>query len=254
MAINSDQKPREYASSKEEMNRRKKAFMNLSGSFFVSVCIFSLDFIKMVPHILVPTFIIVATILVILVLRANKTQDNQKKLRICISHNELIWKFKRSSDKCLLSDIRSIRIKRNIKGFIREIRIGIYGMKYLYINGLEDFEEFLNDLLDSTKGVKIKKFKEPVDFDHPLYYTFLGTTLGLLLTLFFRFVPSIGETNVQYVQVACAGFVIFTGLFLLINKPIRGRFGSKNLIADYISGSLALAAGVFIIFYSKIFW
>lgn len=253
MDNNTNSKLKEYITSKKEMDRRKRAFINLSGSFFASTCIFSLDYIILLPHVLVPVLVIIAAILVFLILRANKAQDNQAGLRICISGSELEWKFKGSSDKCLLSDIRSIRIKRNIKGAIREIRIGIYGMKYLYINGLEDFEEFIDDLLGSIKNVKIKRFKEPVDFDHPLYYLFLGTLFGVLLTSFFRFVPSIGDRNIKYVQILCAGFVIFTGMFIHINKPFRGRFGSKNVAADYIIGSLFLAIGVFIVFYSNIF-
>lgn len=192
--------------------------------------------------------------LILLIIRANKTQDNQTKLRVCISESELEWKFKRSNDKCKLTDIKSIRIKRNIKGLIREIRIGINGMKYLYINGLEDFEKFIEELLGSTGDVKIKRFKEPVDFDHPLYYLCLGTLIGILLTLFFRFIPNIGENNVKYVQMICVGFIFFTGLFMLINKPVRGRYGSKNVIADYISGLLFLAIGLLILICSGILW
>jgi lysophospholipase L1-like esterase len=162
MDNNSNTKSGEYITSKKEMDRRKRAFISLSGSFFVSTCILSLDFIILLPHVLVPILLIIAAILVLLILRVNKTQDAQAGLRICISGNELEWKFKGSSDKCLLKDIRSIRIKRNIKGAIREIRIGIYGMKYLYINGLEDFEEFIDDLLGSTKNVKINDLYAPV--------------------------------------------------------------------------------------------
>jgi hypothetical protein len=137
--------------------------------------------------------------------------------------SELMWKFKdsRNSKECLLSDIKSIRVKRTTRGLLREIRIGISGTKFLYINGLEEFEEFINDLISANKNVTIVKFKELIDFDHPLYYVFFGTTVGIVTTLFFRFIPRISENNMKYVQLIFAAYLIFTGLFLLINKPFE---------------------------------
>ncbi len=253
MEPNFQLKPREYISSRKEMNRRKRAFINLSSSFFISLCIFSTDAIILLPQILVPAYIIVATSLILLIARLNKTLDNQACLQICLSDNELEWRFISSSDNCKLTDIRSIRIKRNIKGFIREIRIGTYGMKYLYINGLEDFEKFLDDLISSTKNVKLKEFKELINFDHPLFYLCLGTIFGILITSFFRLIQYIGENNIKYIQFSIACFLILTGMFFVLNKPVRGRYGNKNIIADFICGFLFLAIGVLIIICSKVF-
>lgn len=250
MGSNPTLKTREYITSKKEMNRRKTAFINLSSSFFISLCIFSIDVIISLPQILVPVYMIVATIIILLIVGLNKIFDNQTCLKIRLSDNELEWKFKSSSDICELTDIRSIRIKRNIKGLIREIRIGIYGMKYLYINGLEDFERFKDDLLCVTKGVDIKEFKESIDFDHPLFYLCLGTLFGIFITLFFRLIPHIAENNIKNVQFLIAVFIIFMAGLFLINKPVRGRYGSKNIIADYICGLLFLAIGVLIMIMS----
>lgn len=247
METNSKQKSREYNASEKEMERRKKAFIRLSGSFFTGMCLFSADAILSLPQLFVPVYVILAVILWQIVLQVNKTQDSQKKMRIRISENELEWIFARFSDQRLFADIKGIRIKRTVKGLIREVRIAFNGIKYLYINGLEDFENFTDDLIASTKGVTIQKLQEPIDFDHPLFYLCLGTFLGISVASLFRLIALIGENQFGSIQIACACPVIFAGLWLLlINKPIRGRYGSRNVTADYLGGTVFLAAGVLI--------
>lgn len=255
MNISTHSKIKEYKTSKNEMNRRKRAFITLSISIFLSICIFSLDAIVSLPEILAPTLIIFAIILILLIVKINKTLVDQACLQICLSDSELEWKFKdpSNSNKCLLSDIKSLRIKRTIKGLLREIRIVIPGMKFLYINGLENFEEFIDDLISKNENVKIIRFKEFIDFDHPLYYVFFGTVVGIVTTLLFRLIPLISENNIKYVQFSSACFIIFTGMIFIINKPIRGRYGNKNIIADYICGLLFLAIGVLIVICSRVF-
>lgn len=256
MDVNTHSETKEYKTSKNEMNRRKRAFITLSISLFLSICIFSLDAIISLPEILVPTLIIFAIILILLIVRVNKTLDNQACLRICLSDSKLEWKFKdpNNSSKCLLSDIESIRIKRTTKGLLREIRIVISGMKFLYINGLEFFEEFIDDLISKNENVKIIKFKESINFDHPLYYVFFGMVVGIVTTLLFRLIPLISENNIKYVQLSLACFIIFAGMSFVINKPVRGRYGNKNVIADYICGILFLVTGVIVLISSKVFW
>lgn len=253
MYINKQSKTKEYKASKYEMNRRKRAFITLSISLFLTICIFSLDVIISMPKILVPSLIIFAMILILLIVRLNKTHDKQSYMQIQLTDSELKWIFKDSCDICLLSDIKSIRIKRTTKGLIREIRIITHGMKFLYINGLEEFEEFISYLISKTENVNIINYREPVDFDHPLYYVFFGIVFGIITTLTFRVIPLIGLSNIKYVQLIISCFIIFVGIFFVLNKPVRGRYGSKNKNADYVCGLFFLAIGVFIIIYSKNF-
>jgi hypothetical protein len=57
------------------MNRRKRAFINLSSNFFISTCIFSIDAIISLPQILIPIYITVAAILILLIVQVNKSDE-----------------------------------------------------------------------------------------------------------------------------------------------------------------------------------
>lgn len=140
------------------MDRRKRAFATLAISLFLSICVFSCDFVIALPEILGPSLLIFAMVLMLLIVFFNKILDNQSYLRISLSESELEWKFKNSRQKYVLPDIKSLRIKRTTKGFIREIRIGLSGMKYLFINGLEDFEKFKDDVTSTINNVHIKRY------------------------------------------------------------------------------------------------
>jgi hypothetical protein len=170
--------------------------------------------------------------------------DRQSYLQVSLSDNELKRNFKNASESYLLSDIKSIRIKRTTRGLIREIKLNIIGDTAIFINGLEDFETFKDDLIKSTKHIKVINYKETIDFDHPLYYVFFGAITGTISTLLFKSMFLISESNIKYVQVSIDGFIIIMGLFWIISKPIRSRYGNKNIISDYIFGLLILIIGL----------
>lgn len=240
---------KKYVTSKNEINRRKKAFTSLEISFLLSVCVFSIDVIFSFPEISILCIFIISLILFSLSRIINKVLDKQSYLEIFLSDSELQRNFKNASEKYLLDKIKSIRIKRTTRGLIREIRLNVSGENAIFINGLEDFENFKDDLINATNDIKIINYKEPIDFDHPLYYVFFGTIVGTVSTLLFRLMFIISQSNIKYVQFLLDGFIIIMGLFWIISKPIRSRYGNKNIISDYIFGLSILIIGLINIIY-----
>lgn len=235
---------KKYITSKKEIKRRKIAFATLEISLFISACIFSLDAIFSFPKFSIPCILISLVILFLIKTLVNRVLDRQSYLQVSLSDNELKRNFKNASESYLLSDIKSIRIKRTTRGLIREIKLNIIGDTAIFINGLEDFETFKDDLIKSTKHIKVINYKETIDFDHPLYYVFFGAITGTISTLLFKSMFLISESNIKYVQVSIDGFIIIMGLFWIISKPIRSRYGNKNIISDYIFGLLILIIGL----------
>ncbi|MPM12951.1 hypothetical protein SDC9_59306 [bioreactor metagenome] len=236
----------EYATSRAEMSRRKTAFKKLVVSFFVTASVFSSPSLLAYPALSAAVMLIVAILLTFAVVRIDRVLDTQSKLRICLTDSMLLWKFGRSDTEIPLQEIRRIRIKRTTKGTIREIMI-VAEKKQTYINGLEDFEAFARDLTGKIPNIKVTEFLEIADFDHPLFYVFLGITVGIAAITLFRAVLRISGAGLKYFELAVASYLIFTGVYFLLKKPIGGRYGDKIIPPDYVFGFLFLLAGAWII-------
>jgi len=233
----------EYATSSDEMNRRKIAFKKLVTSFFVTAGVFSYPALSAYPAQSAAVMLLAAGILYFTVLKVDKVLESQKNLCICLTDSALVWKFDRVDRSLPFCEIRRIRIKRTSKGTIREITIAA-GKEQTYINGLRDFEAFADDLTGRTANIEVTHFKEPIDFDHPLFYVFLGITLGTLATSFVSSVLRIGGVGLRYFQLFIAAYLVLTGAFFLLKKPIGGRYGEKKVSPDLVFGVLFLFAGM----------
>lgn len=230
------------------MNRRKIAFAQLSISFYITVCILTFHLIVSFPRILVPCFVIFAIIIVLLILVVNKMLTKQSGWEISLSSEKIVREFKNTVEQYPINDIKSIRIKRNCKGFIREIRFRMAGTKTFFINGLEDFENFREELLEFAKDAQVINYKEPpIDYDHWLFYPLLGPVLGIISTLFIKLLLSVGESNIKYIQLILAAYLIMVGIFFIISQPVRSRYGNKNRKIDIIFGVILSLIGAAVI-------
>jgi hypothetical protein len=161
------------------------------------------------------------------VLKVDKLLETQKSLCICLSDRLLLWKFGRTGREIPLCEVGRIRIKRTRKGTIREIMITA-NKRQTYINGLQDFEAFAEDLTGHFPNIEVTHFKEPIDFDHPLFYVFLGITVGITATALVRTVLRLNGAGLAYFQLIVAAYLVLTGAFFLLKKPIGGRYGEKK--------------------------
>ena len=241
----------EYNSSVSEMNRRKKAFLSLTISLFISVNIsFIILFISYFKLIL-PIVIIIALFLTFTVLYFNRFLDRSKSIKINISDQKIEKKWFNKNDIYDIKLISCVKIKRTTSNLIREIKLMVSGVRPLYINGLDKFEEFNDCLLSSLNNdVKIYITKEPIDFDHPVFYVFLGTIVGVSSILFLKFL-FIYSNYIWLFQILVACFVIVVGIYWLFSKPITGRYGLNKKIVDNVMGSVFIIIGFVLMIMSK---
>jgi hypothetical protein len=177
----------EFTSSTSEMNRRKRAFLSLATSLFISISVSFLTFFFSYAHLILPFLAVLALILVFTVVYFNRLLDRSKSITITISDQKIEKKWFNKIDIYESKSISDIRIKRTTANLIREIKIVMSGVRPFYVNGLDGFEVFNNRLLSIVgNDVKIHKIKEPIDFDHPLFYILLGTSVGIVSVFFLK--------------------------------------------------------------------
>lgn len=238
----------EYKTSPIEMKRRKKAFITFAISLFLSICIFLIDYITSAPGVLLPIITFLAILLVFAVIAFNKF-EKRTSLRIYLSERAIEWKSKNQSKQYMLADIKGLRIKRKSKGTIREIKIHMRGSNSLYINGLDDLCSFEANLLSKIQSVNTSTFREPIDFDHPWFYAFFGTFIGLCTTALFRLLALMSVNHIRNLQIFVACFTVGLGSYWIWCKPIKGSYGAKH--ADIIFGISLIVIGGLIFYLAK---
>lgn len=236
----------EYQTSKSEMLRRKKAFVSLEVSIYLSIIVFSFSIIVSYPVLSIPSLAILAVLMICFWLQTNSILYKQSYIKVCISNHAIEKKFINSYEKYSLSKIDCVKIKRTSKGSIREIKFNIVGSNPFYINGLEDFEDFNNNLLLRVPNAEVKNFMEPFDLDHLLFYPILGTIIGIITSLIIRLLILLNDATLKYFRYSLACFVIFVGIFFILKKPIRGRYGEKSKISDFMICFFFIGAGLLI--------
>lgn len=141
-------------------------------------------------------------------------------------------------------------IKKTINGTIREIKLVLNDKRQLSITALQDFEGFYRHLRKSvSKNTLISEFKEQIDYDHPLFYILFGFITGLITINGFRLLLSVDHNILRWIQLAILLFVLLTGVYWLLNRPLY-RYGIGKPNADYLFGVFLLLTGIAIAIYT----
>jgi len=217
----------EFNISKNEITRRKKAFATLLFSMIVGLFLGSSLFsypISMYGYLLViAAFFLLITITFIFF-------ESLSRLKIHISDEGIKKISGKLSESFLFSDIKSIKIKRRTNGIIREIYVFFHNRKELIITAFEEDFEKIRDLLVGkvNSSTSIKEVKEPIDFDHPIFYSLLGLPISFISILFIKIVTTLDYFKLKYVLFALAIYVFIIGLYFIIKKPMAIRIGKKT--------------------------
>ncbi len=231
--------PAEYIISNKEIDRRKMAFLALSLSLLFGFTILRL-------------YLIVLLLLVFILLISNlalyRSSKYFLKIKIQFCDGCLIRIIDHKQEDYTLVDLRKIYIKRTSKGTIREVSMLFLNGKSLIVNGLENFELFWEELMRNTdKSVLVKQYREPMDFDHPIFYPILGLLISLFFVYIFKLLTNLSAENIRIANIAISLYVISVGIYFIYAKPISKRYGNMTWLADVLPGLLMIIAGVWIV-------
>jgi len=241
-----------YTISKKEMSRRKRAFSTLSVSLTAGVVLAS--FVCRFP-VSAAAYLCIACVFLLSGTLLFKSFDSLSRVIVCLTDQRLERIHGKISENYLIADIQKIRIKRTKNHSIREIHIAFRDKKGIYINALDEFENFLGELRRTLcKDVLFEEIREPIDFDHPLFYSFLGFPVSFLCILLLKLIENMDLVKGKYILFGFAVYLFSAGLYFLFKKPVSKRYGNTKHTADYIIGLLmvfsavcCLLAGLFVL-------
>jgi ABC-type multidrug transport system fused ATPase/permease subunit len=235
----------EFLISEKELTRRKKAFATLLSSITVGLFLSSLllDF-----KISIYGWLFFIILLLFLITITFHFFNSISELKIYISEKEIKKTNKKKVETFLLSDIKSVKVKRRTNGIIREIYITFNNQKELIITALEEnFENIKNMIVGKAdSGILLKETKELMDFDHPLFYSILGLPISFVSILFIKLITNLEHSQTKYILFAFSLYAFAIGAYFFIKRPMFVRFGRKYAVNDYIFGLIIICGGIFL--------
>jgi hypothetical protein len=241
----------EYRISPTEISRRKGAFSSLMLAVMIGLIVSSLDFlVSQIPLSLILTLVVSVLLFGASVLNI-RWQNNFARKRILVDDQAIKKIGEQFEETYFYKDIRRITVKRMVKGYIRQIKLSLNSGRSTTINGLgpDDFENLNKTLTGYCSNALVKSMKEPIAFDHPLFYPIFGLVISSLFTVFIRLVVGLNETNLKIVYIIILSYIAIVGIAIFLMRPYYNLHGRKGRKTDIIMGAMFLLIAVILYFY-----
>jgi hypothetical protein len=242
----------DFIISKAEIARRKKAFVTLACSLTIGLVLTSTKFMSANPW---PAIIVISLVTLLLALSSIllfKFLNSVSKTKIYV-HNEYLQRDDGNKlEEFLLNDIKKILIKRTSRNTLRRITLVFTNQPPIVLNGLEHFEQFQETLMSKIgKNVILTESYEPLDFDHPLFYVFLGLLLSYTSVTFLKLVIAYRVLENPIAFALLSWFSVAVGIWFILQKPLAKEYGSQRQTTDYIWGLSLICAGIALYFLGR---
>ncbi len=236
----------DYRISQTEIARRKRAYLTLSTSILVGLALASIIFHFPVS---IGGYVLTITVIVLLGAFSFRSFHTLSQTKITLSNQALKRIVNGVSEEYILGNINRVKVKWTTNITIREVYIWLSNGTSVYISALDRFEAFKKDLFGKLdEDVTTEEIHEPIDFDHPLFYSLLGLPISTIGVLFFKVVPFLSN---QYIKIGVIIFFVYLlvfGIYFIFTKPLSKEYGNKTVTSDYIMGFLMICSAIVILF------
>jgi hypothetical protein len=240
----------EYKISKNEINRRKKAYITLSTSLIFGLILSSI-FIHLPILIIGYTLVVSIISLVGIGVFSFRFFSYLSKTIIALNDKYLVRMRGSFVENYLLKQISHVKIKWTTNNTIREIYIWLVGGESIFITGLDRFEQFREDLLSKIyKDVAVKEIREFLDFDHPLFYSVLGLVVSCIGILSMKFVANFNYRSMNTLLLVLFAYLFILGIYFVTARPISKRLSNGKKIIDYAFGLIMICIGACIFIFT----
>jgi hypothetical protein len=239
----------EYVISKTEINRRKKAYATLSISLTVGLVLASkaLGF-----PITVIDYLYFITAFFLLGLLSFRSLNFLLQTKIVLSTQLLERMGRNATERFVIANIVRVKIKRTTNHAIRETYIWLRDGKSVFISAVENFEQFRNELIDRLdKNVTVTETREPIDFDHPLFYSILGLPISFIGLYLTRLITNFDCAKIEIALLIFSVYLLAVGIYFIYAKPISKRYGSQKRATDFLFGAFMVCSGIICIILTR---
>jgi len=101
--------------------------------------------------------------------------------------------------------------------------------------------------LDSN--VVVKEIHEPLDFDHPLFYSILGLPISFVGVFICKSIPSLSYQKIKIGIITFFVYLFILGIYFITARPISKRSGNKTVTSDVIAGTLMICSGIIMLLF-----
>ena len=232
----------EYVISKTEINRRKKAYATLLISLIVGQILASK--ILHFPITIINYFYFIIAFFLLGVL-SFRLLNFLLHIKIVLSTQMLERINNKTSESFLIKNIIKVKIKRTTKNTIREIYIWLQDGKSVFISAIENFEQFRNDLISKLdKNVAVREMHEPIDFDHPLFYSVLGLPISFIGVYLIKLITNFNYARIGIALLVFSVYLLAIGIYFIYAKPISKEYGYQKRIIDFAFGIFMICSGI----------
>ena len=216
-------------------------------SLLFTIAASSADYLISAPRIWLPRLVSLAVALVLtrLALRCSFRSYSQLVIRLVDSHTER--KRASTTETYSLADVVGLRVVRTSRKGIREVTARFADGRRLSMNGVEEFERLEQELRSRLPAnVTSTEVREPIDYDHPLFYVVFGLITGVAFTLAVRAMATLSQSGMKWATLAIACYSAILGAGVLLTRPLSQRYGAKSRFGDLALGLFALLAGILV--------
>ena len=233
----------------DEMRRRRVAYTTLIISVFSGCLLSALLFFgfKMILAVFFPVLALLLFYSRVQCFRAFK-KFMETKVVLDDHHIERIRPA--SSMRYPLDSVTGIRVKRTTRGLIRAIQLQMVDKGQPGITTLDKIEAFERELRKRiSPSARVLSVKEPIDYDHPLFYVYFGLSVGFVMSGIMKLITVLDTAVLHWIQFSCIAFVFSAGIFWLVCMPLK-RYGYGKKYTDALFGTFLVLTAVGLGLYS----
>jgi hypothetical protein len=236
---------RSYPTSTAELARRLRAYTTLIVSLLCGIVLSSIDYLVAAPAIWLAGLGGLALLLVLSRVALTRSMRNYAALELRLDDTHIERVRGETVEKFALADITRLKIVRTSRRSVREIGANVRNGRRLSMNAVEGFERFEQDLRSRLPAnVVVSEAREPIDYDHPLFYVVFGLITGVAFTLAVRAIATLSESGMKWATLAIACYSAILGVYVLLARPLSQRYGPRSRFGDFLLGFAALGAAV----------